>query len=873
MTTDLRTSILVNRQVPEFIREEYPLFITFLEAYYEYLETQQGVQLNDLITKGKDLKTISDVDRSIDDFETQFFNSFASFLPKNVNIDKAFLIKNILPLYLAKGSENSFKLLFRFLFGDELELKYPKNNILRASDGKWEIESSLKFSNDIYSVYTGDGSTKIFYLAPCRCPLTDAVLPFRGTVYVNGVEQTSGFHIRQESKKLVFDVAPADGDAIKVLYLAIDEQVFVNRQITGQTSGATAIIEKISQKYVNNILINEVFLTTENIIGRFQTGETVSSTYINDDGVVINVEADTVSSFLTIELIDGGANYNVGDPVIFNTTATVQPSAFVSSVFKGVIDRTTIADGGSGFVDNKRIAAVGFDRSALDFAISSIDTSGANTTNTFVVLSNIIDDIDPANTLISASDYSLPSNTISPQNTSTKIIHSLGNTAYYNIGEISGVTISNSTVGVITVPTLNAEPANVTISTSDVLIDTFGSLGKLVISDGGEDYEIFDELVFTNKPMSFGIGAEAEVRNVDASGAITEVSFVPSKISGTVDVTATNNVMVSGTDTLFEDELRVGDQIMVGYDTRTVEVIASNTSLNVSSASWTQTYTDRNIRLLNLNLLGGQGYTQDKLPTVTVTSANGANADIVVTGILGDGESIIPSSTRKPGQIERLTVTNPGRGISGVITVDLSQTGDGTATANAAFTPTFEVFPGRWTTSDSIISSADRKLQGRDYYVNYAYVTSSVIQFDRYKTIFKSLLHPAGFKPYAELIRQDEIDQTGIETDSLTSASTIKTLSGTVNVNSSIYVIGTNTKFEVANTNGLITIGSYIAVNSEIRVVNAIISNTELTVSSAFSYDANNQELVVGNTVYNAVSTEDDDEITTENELIITVES
>ena len=33
MTTDLRTSLLVNRQVPEFIRDEYPTFITFLEAY------------------------------------------------------------------------------------------------------------------------------------------------------------------------------------------------------------------------------------------------------------------------------------------------------------------------------------------------------------------------------------------------------------------------------------------------------------------------------------------------------------------------------------------------------------------------------------------------------------------------------------------------------------------------------------------------------------------------------------------------------------------------------------------------------------------------------------------------------------------------
>ena len=49
--SDFRTSLLVNRQVPEFIREEYPLFISFLEAYYEYLENKQGTQLNDLTKK------------------------------------------------------------------------------------------------------------------------------------------------------------------------------------------------------------------------------------------------------------------------------------------------------------------------------------------------------------------------------------------------------------------------------------------------------------------------------------------------------------------------------------------------------------------------------------------------------------------------------------------------------------------------------------------------------------------------------------------------------------------------------------------------------------------------------------------------------
>jgi len=56
--SDNKVSLLINRQVPEFVRDEYPLFITFLEAYYEYLETKQGTQINDLTTVSKKLKNL-----------------------------------------------------------------------------------------------------------------------------------------------------------------------------------------------------------------------------------------------------------------------------------------------------------------------------------------------------------------------------------------------------------------------------------------------------------------------------------------------------------------------------------------------------------------------------------------------------------------------------------------------------------------------------------------------------------------------------------------------------------------------------------------------------------------------------------------------
>jgi hypothetical protein len=152
---------------------------------------------------------------------------------------------------------------------------------------------------------------------------------------------------------------------------------------------------------------------------------------------------------------------------------------------------------------------------------------------------------------------------------------------------------------------------------------------------------------------------------------------------------------------------------------------------------------------------------------------------------------------------------------------------------------------------------------------------SSSTGFAKYKKIFKELLHPAGFKAFAELSRLSELEATASDTQTLVAPTTIKTLSGRVNVaNVSIYVTGSNTKFNVANSLGIISIGSYIAVNSQIRVVSSIISNTNLAVTSAFTITANNQELLVMNTVYDAVATEITlEEILAENELPLTVES
>lgn len=877
---DNLTSLLINRQVPEFVREEHPLFITFLEAYYEYLEQKQGTQINDLTTRAKDLRYISDVDDSIDDFEINFFNNYASLLPRDVEIDKATLIKNVLPLYLSKGSEASFKLLYRFMFGQELEVTYPKNDILRASDGKWEIENALKVSSEFFSYYTANGTNKEF-------KILQALDASDISVYVNDVLQTTGYHVRKESKKVVFDTAPTNGAAVKVQYsAALDKTIFTNRKVTAETTGATALIERVASRFLIGESITEFFINDKTLLGTFQNGENILTDVFVDD-VLVNVIVATVSNVLRINIIDGGANYNVGDPVIINAPiATVFPSAKISKVFSGFINQVIVNDGGAGFAISDRVSALGYSNTQLDFAIAGLNLTGANTSNVFRIYSDVITDIDPANTIISSANYNFPNTNISPSgivNVNSVISTAFSNVSYTLIGEISNVAILTATVAPSTTPILNADPAIVTISpltantpsSTIVRIDTFGSLGKLVITNPGSGYAVFDELVFTNKPMSFGIGAEAIVSTVDSSGGITKVEFVDSKITGSVNVTSVSNVMVHGIGTAFDTELVPNDFIKIGYDTRKVLTIASNTSLNVTSAGWTQIYNGVPIRKIGKNLLGGQGYTQDKLPTVTINTAGGSGATINVTTIMGDGEDLFAKGTKRPGEIEEIEVTNPGKRVQVVPSVILTASGDGSATANATLTASYETLEGRFSSSDGILSSIDRKIQGRDFYVNYSYLLSSATEFSKYKKVFKDLLHPAGFRAFAELDRLDELTPTPVTSQTLVTAPTIKTISGRVNIsNASIFVTGTNTKFNVANSLGILTVGSNIAVNSEIFVVASIISNTNLSVANASTITANNEELFIMNTVFDSVETETTlEDIVAENELILSTET
>ena len=854
--SDLKTSLLVNRQVPEFIRDEYPLFITFLEAYYEYLETKQGTQLNDLTQRAKDLRYISDVDESIADFENNFFNTYATLLPKDVQVDKAFLIKNVLPLYLAKGNEKSFKLLFRMLFNDEVDIILPKNAVLRLSDGKWTVDNILKIEDNIRTINEGNGIKTEFRLA-------QEVAEGEIDVYVNGVLKTFGssndYLIFQDDRYVIFNSPPAANSTIEVYYSNFDT-AFLNPinsggvLITGVTSGATAIIEKAVKRIItdgtNLGAPIEIFINSKTLTGNFINGEVLRANVVDPDGIsagILNVQVDTFSIVNRITVVNKGASYNVGDPVIVTGGgASVDATAVVSNTVSGIIDSITITNGGAGFSVGGNVLVDGVFTGNLEILIDVVDTTGVanSTSNTFYVNTDLISNYSA--TLISSADYGFPSTIISGgENTSTVIADALTTLTMTNLGPITNLFISASNTSVSTIPILDAYGATFLAGAEKYTIRKFGSIGRFKINSGGTGYQVGDEIVFsTNPDKTNGRGAAGDVKAVAAfDGAITQIELQATRVSGTANIT-NNTAQIVGTGTSFGTEIRVNDIVTVNNQTRYINAISNTTHATVN-VNWTASATSKKVGKYGDYLLGGQGYTQGNFPSLTVSSSNvsATGANVEISALMSDGESISPFiGSDPPGAILGIRMIDGGMNYTFIPQITLTGYGNGLATAVAEIDDVYNSLSGRWITSDSILSSTERKLQGRDYYVDYAYITSSETEFSKYKSVLKNLLHPAGMVNYADLNKLASFNANTISV----SATSGNTISGTVNIaNASIYITGTNTKFNIANTQNIFTIGSNIAINGIIRTISSIVSNTNLSVNSAFTSTATAQTLII----------------------------
>jgi hypothetical protein len=170
MALDKTISGLIASQLPDFINAKYednaPSFRRFIELYYEWLEVNSTTGVSN--TAGNTIYHIMnsdkyrDIDTTEDGFLTYFKSELLPFFPERTELELTKILKGAKEFYLKKGTEDSIKWLFRVLFNKEANIFYPKDDILKASDGKWQLPKSIKVSDSPFFIQTA-GSTRNFH--------------------------------------------------------------------------------------------------------------------------------------------------------------------------------------------------------------------------------------------------------------------------------------------------------------------------------------------------------------------------------------------------------------------------------------------------------------------------------------------------------------------------------------------------------------------------------------------------------------------------------------------------------------------------------------------------------------------------------------
>ena len=243
------------------------------------------------VTNIQELLNFRDPDKVISNFLTKFRNEFLSTLPEQLDVDvnKRTLIKNIKSLYKGKGTAEAHRIFFRLLFDEASETTYPRENILRASDGKWGIENILR------SVDTDGDSTDLIGRTITGRTSGATAIPENVFKFQIGANLVTEFILNPETTTGTFIV----GEEIRGTR-SDEDDVFIKTIVTG-------IPTELS-------IINNGSLYSSN--------DNVAITNTGGESANIQIEGVGRGGIDTYIIENPGSGYEIGDDIIFNNTNT-----------------------------------------------------------------------------------------------------------------------------------------------------------------------------------------------------------------------------------------------------------------------------------------------------------------------------------------------------------------------------------------------------------------------------------------------------------------------------------------------------------------------------------------------------------------------
>ena len=237
------------------------------------------------------LLAYADTDNTVYAFLDKFKAAIMESIPETVadGISKRNLMKNIRDLYETKGTEEGHKLFFRILFDEESSLIYPRENVLRISDGQWSDDFLMR----VTEIGTSDYSQIV------------------GRVITG---ETS------EATAVVQTVIKYKEGAQLIAELNLDRTTINGEFTIGETVNAVSNeLDQLIRAEVSGI-VNETTVTEQGAY--YKTGDKVNFELLGSIGVQAAVAAVGAGGIDEVHIENGGVNYTYDDEVVFNNSNT-----------------------------------------------------------------------------------------------------------------------------------------------------------------------------------------------------------------------------------------------------------------------------------------------------------------------------------------------------------------------------------------------------------------------------------------------------------------------------------------------------------------------------------------------------------------------
>jgi hypothetical protein len=480
-------STIVENQLPEFIRADHPTFVTLLKKYYEYME-----QPNKTLNVGKDLYDYMDVDTTKVNLIKYFKNKIIPNFPEETELSTEKLIKAAKYYYSKKGSAESFKFLFKTLYGQEVDIYFPKEDILKASDGKWKLPQAIRLAfTDVSSLVSG-GNVNVFAAS------ANTISANGFNIFSKGITANSYIRIGDDRRQVVTintagdfltvnipfantkyangSVIPQTYDSTKFYKVELNEYTNFNIKLLerklgiGEISRTTCVIEKAVLTVDGETGREFVELYVSNVKRLFEPGENLVVEYTDENDVSQTFKSKIVSLISNITLfknrfgvVQTGRKYKKGDPVVLHgglkdSPDAVKAIAVVNNVSTGSIESVEVIEPGYFFRTdpNSLIRVLSTSGIGANLLISGIWDDGGANSNTFqfntdsivykkdISLNDIEYDFDNVTTFANLTAGAGNTTTTINLNTSTHIANTTND--YYKSFIIRVVSGTGSTV-------------------------------------------------------------------------------------------------------------------------------------------------------------------------------------------------------------------------------------------------------------------------------------------------------------------------------------------------------------------------------------------------------------------------------------------